>query len=71
MSTARTSKDLCFDKRVMPRYLREGKISHEEVKKHLDSLPDRAEDGEDIADKIFEERVSSVEQEQTTSNDDA
>ena len=44
---------LQFDKRVMHRFVSEGKMKQEELEKHLEELPDLTEACSDIADMIF------------------
>ena len=45
--------DLKYDKRVMHRYLSEGKINQKEAEQHLETLPDLAEQCDDIAEIIY------------------
>lgn len=45
--------DLKYDKRVMHRYLSEGKISQKEAEQYLEHLPDLADQCHDIAEAIY------------------
>lgn len=45
---------LPYDKRVMHRFVAEGKIQAEDAKKYLENLPDLSDQCVDIADEIFE-----------------
>lgn len=44
---------LQFDKRVMHRFVAEGKMKQEELEQHLEQLPDLTESCSDIADTIY------------------
>lgn len=53
MATPKKKDVLQFDKRVMHRYVTEGKTTHTELEAHLNALPDLSEQCEDIAELIY------------------
>jgi hypothetical protein len=53
---------LQYDKRVMHRYLAEGKISQKEAESHLANLKDMSNECDDIADVVYgDKHMSSTE----------
>jgi hypothetical protein len=45
---------LQFDKRVMQRFVTNGKMTNKELESHLQHLPDLAEQCEDISEVVYE-----------------
>ena len=45
---------LQFDKRVMQRFIKDGKMTKKELEAHIEALPDLAEECEDIAEEVYE-----------------
>ena len=45
-----------LDKRVMERFVRNKKVTSKEVEQYLNSLPDLAQQAEDISNKIYGEK---------------
>ena len=55
---------LQFDKRVMHRFVGNGKITNKELDAHLDSLVDLQENCEDISELVYEHFNESEDQRQ-------
>lgn len=53
---------LQFDKRVMHRFVGNGKMTNKELETHLQELPDLAENCEDISETVYEHFKDNTEQ---------
>lgn len=49
-----TKDPLQFDKRVMQRFIADGKMTKEELEAHIENLPDMADECDDIAEEVYE-----------------
>ena len=54
MDKKKPTDPLQFDKRVMQRFVANGKMTNKELDTHLENLPDLAEQCEDISEIVYE-----------------
>ena len=54
MDKKKPADPLQFDKRVMQRFVANGKMTNKELETHLENLPDLAEQCDDISENVYE-----------------